>query len=59
MINARVSIPKPSNESVMSYAPGSPEKLLLKDQLRTQIGESVEIPLIIGGEDVTTGDIGR
>ena len=59
MINARVSVPIPSNEPVLSYAPGSPEKLALKDQLRALMDESIEIPLVIGGQDVTTGDLGR
>ena len=59
MINARVSVPIPSNEPVLSYAPGSPEKLALKDQLRALTEESIEIPLVIGGRDVTTGDLAR
>ena len=59
MINARVSVPTPRNESILSYAPGSPEKLALKEQLRAFSDEAIEIPLIIGGGDVTTGDLGR
>ena len=59
MINARVSVPTPRNEPILSYAPGSPEKLALKEQLRAFSDEAIEIPLIIGGVDVTTGDLGR
>ena len=59
MINARVSVPTPRNEPILSYAPGSPEKLALKEQLRAFSDEAIEIPLLIGGGDVTTGDLGR
>ena len=59
MINARVSVPTPSNEPILNYMPGSPEKLALKDQLRAFADEAIEIPLIIGGTEVTTGDLGR
>ena len=59
MINARVSVPTPRNEPILSYAPGSPEKLALKQQLQAFSDDAIEIPLIIGGGDVTTGDLGR
>ena len=55
MNNARVTVPTPGNEPVLSYAPGSPEKAALKSQLGTFAAGSVEIPLIIGGREVTTG----
>ncbi len=58
MNNARVTVPTPGNEPVLSYAPGSPEKAALKSQLGTFAAGSVEIPLIIGGREVTTGDLG-
>ena len=58
MINARVTIPTPSNEPVLSYAPGSAEKHVLKKQLTALVRDSIEIPLIIGGQKVTTGDLG-
>jgi len=59
MHNARVTVPTPRNEPVMSYLPGSSEKAALKAQLDTFTADPVEIPLIIGGRDVTTGDLGR
>ncbi|HEX6249935.1 MAG TPA: L-glutamate gamma-semialdehyde dehydrogenase [Gemmatimonadaceae bacterium] len=49
-------VPEPVNEPVKSYAPGSPERAALKERLRTMAGERVEIPLVIGGERVRTGD---
>ena len=58
MNNARVTVPPPRNEPVLSYAPGSPEKAALKAQLDAFAAGSVEIPLIIGGREVTTGDLG-
>ncbi len=57
MLNARVSVPTPRNESVLAYAPGSPEKRALKQQLAEFAGSQLEIPLIIGGKDVETGDV--
>ncbi len=58
MINARVTVPTPINEPVLSYAPGSLEKQALKAQLKQFASTSIEIPLVIGGREVTTGDLG-
>ncbi len=44
------------NEPVRSYAPGSPERVELKAELERIQGERIELPLVIGGKDVTTGD---
>ena len=54
MLNARVSVPTPRNESVLAYAPGSPEKRALKQQLAEFAGSQLEVPLISGGKDVET-----
>ena len=59
MNNARVQVPTPVNEPVLSYAPGSPERQVLTAHLAEVAGTQVEIPLIIGGADVTTGDLGQ
>ena len=58
-MNSSVTVPEPRNEPVLDYAPGSPEKRALKTQLDRFAGDCLEIPLIIGGQDVTTGDCGR
>ncbi len=58
MNNARVTVPTPLNEPVLSYAPGSPEKTAIKAQLDAFGTALVEIPLVIGGRDVATGDVG-
>jgi 1-pyrroline-5-carboxylate dehydrogenase len=57
MTNGIINVPKPYNEPVLGYAPGSPEKKALKDQLRKMLGEQLEIPLIIGGKEVKSGDL--
>jgi 1-pyrroline-5-carboxylate dehydrogenase len=46
--------PKPHNEPVKDYAPGSPERAELQKRLRELERERIEIPLVIGGKDVTT-----
>ncbi len=56
-MNAIVKVPRPSTEPVYSYAPGRPEKEALKAQLNKFLGESMEFPLIIGGKEVTTGNL--
>ena len=50
-------IPPAVNEPIRSYAPGSPEKLALKERLSTMANERVDIPLIIDGRDVRTGEL--
>jgi 1-pyrroline-5-carboxylate dehydrogenase len=56
MPNGIVPIPTPVNEPVRSYAPGSAEKVTLKAKLDEMLGEQVEIPLVIGGKEVRTGN---
>ncbi len=47
---------KPVNEPVRDYAPGSPEREEVRRRLDQMQGERIELPLVIGGEDVTTGN---
>jgi len=49
-------VPSPVNEPVKAYAPGSPEKAEVKARLRQMAGETIEIPLVIGGREVRTGE---
>ena len=51
------SPPRPSNEPVLSYAPGTPERAALKAELERMSSEVVEVPLIIGGREVRTGKL--
>jgi 1-pyrroline-5-carboxylate dehydrogenase len=48
-------IPAITNETNLMYAPGSAEKKALKDQLGKMGQTPIEIPLRIGGKNVTTG----
>jgi 1-pyrroline-5-carboxylate dehydrogenase len=48
--------PKPTNEPVRDYAPGSPEREELRRRLDQMQSERIEAPLVIGGEDVTTAN---
>ncbi len=57
--NAVINIPEPVNEPILNYAPGSPERAALKKALDTMAGEKLEIPLIIGGKEVRTGNMGK
>jgi 1-pyrroline-5-carboxylate dehydrogenase len=47
--------PPAYNESVREYAPGSPERASLQLRLEQMRSERLELPLVIGGKDVTTG----
>jgi 1-pyrroline-5-carboxylate dehydrogenase len=49
-------VPPPVNDPNRSYAPGSPERIELKARLAAMAGERIDIPLVIGGKDVYTGD---
>ena len=49
--------PPPRNEPVNDYLPGSPERASLKRRLDQMRNERLEIPLVIGGKDVTTGEL--
>jgi 1-pyrroline-5-carboxylate dehydrogenase len=59
MSNAIYQTPFPDNEPVLNYAPGSPERESLKKRLDEMAAEVVDIPLIIGGKEVRTGDTGN
>src|SRR5215510_14200957 len=54
--NGHRRIPPPINEPVRGYAHGSPERGSLKSRLDAMAREKIQIPLVIGGQDVTTSD---
>jgi 1-pyrroline-5-carboxylate dehydrogenase len=56
MIDAGVVPPAPVNEPVLAYAPGSAERAALKAELAKQSAEVVDVPMVIGGREVRTGD---
>ena len=47
--------PTPANEPVLSYAPGSPEKLALKKALESLKKKTLDIPMYINGKAIRTG----
>jgi 1-pyrroline-5-carboxylate dehydrogenase len=49
--------PEPVNEPVRSYVPGSPERASLRRRLEEMRGRRLELPCVIGGEEVRTGRI--
>lgn len=59
MNNAIYSIQRPLNEPVLTYAPGTPERAELMKELKRLSSEKIEIPLIINGKPVTTGQTGK
>lgn len=58
-MNSRVQAPRPVNEPVLSYAPGSPERAALQAALADHASSEIEIPLIIDGKEVRTGSMGQ
>jgi 1-pyrroline-5-carboxylate dehydrogenase len=59
MSNRIVPVPKPANEPILAYGPGSAEKAALKAELKRMLSEETEIPLIIGGKEVRTGSTAK
>ena len=47
----------PVNEPILSYSPGSDERIEIQAELDRQMKEVIEIPCIINGEEVFTGNI--
>jgi len=56
MANAIYNVPLPPNEPVKNYAPGSPERAALKSKLEELQKQQIDIPIIIGGKEIRTGD---
>lgn len=59
MNNAIYNFREPANEPVLSYLPGSRERLLLEKELEEQFSNTIDIPLIIGGKEIRTGKTGK
>ncbi|MFK5925705.1 MAG: L-glutamate gamma-semialdehyde dehydrogenase [Desulfuromusa sp.] len=57
--NAGIKIPFPQNEPILSYAPGTAERQKIKVALEELKSKQIEIPLIIGGKEVRTGNLAK
>lgn len=56
MANAAFRIPKPINEPIKGYGPGSPEKLALKGAIKLTKNNPIEIPVVIGDKEFRSGN---
>lgn len=59
MNNSIITFPTPANEPVKSYLAGSPERVALEKELERQSNIVVDIPIIIGGKEIRTGNTGK
>ena len=50
---------KAVNEPILSFAAGSPERASLQAKYDEMAAQTIEIPLIIGGKEIKTGDTGN
>ncbi len=51
--------PTPVNEPIKSYAPGSAEAVSLKKRLDSMSQEVLDVPIIIAGEEIRSGNTGQ
>ena len=58
MDNAIINFPIPANEPVKAYLEGSPERIALDAELERQYNTVLDIPIIIGGKEIRTGNTG-
>lgn len=54
MTKGYFNIPVAKNEPIKSYAPGSAERAELKEMLNDLRSKELELPMIIGGKEITT-----
>ena len=57
-MSGNFKVPQPVNDPVRAYLPGSPERQSIKQRLAEMSSETIDIPLLIGGKEVRTGDTG-
>jgi 1-pyrroline-5-carboxylate dehydrogenase len=50
------NVPKPCNEPVLSYAPGTKERSEVKAMLSQMRGQLVDIPMFIDGQEIRTNN---
>ena len=52
------SIRNAVNEPIKDYLDGSPEKISLKQKISELKSKTIDIPIIINGEEIKTNDLG-
>jgi 1-pyrroline-5-carboxylate dehydrogenase len=55
MSNANYIVPQAVNETVLNYAPGSPERATLQKALAEARAKVKDVPMYINGEEIRTG----
>ena len=56
MANGKFEIPFPENDPIRGYEPGSRDKEILKKRLKELKSQTLDIPIIIGGKEIRTGN---
>lgn len=59
MNNSLFGFEQPLNEPIRPYEPGSDDRSLLKKEMQFLSSQEIEIPLIIGGKEIRTGNLGK
>ncbi len=59
MVNAKFNLNLPSNETIKSYTSGTSEREDIKIKLKELKSRQIEIPIIIGGKEIKTGNLGQ
>ncbi|MCL2405877.1 MAG: L-glutamate gamma-semialdehyde dehydrogenase [Defluviitaleaceae bacterium] len=59
MSNAIFTVPTPTNEPVLTYAPNTPEREAVLAELKRQAATVMDIPLVIGGKEIHTPKKGQ
>jgi 1-pyrroline-5-carboxylate dehydrogenase len=54
MYSGFYSVPKPYNDPIKSYAPGTPERAEVKEELKRLRSMEIDVPMVIGGQRITT-----
>ena len=54
MYNSLPKLDPPRNEPVRPYRPGDEQTASLRKRLATMREETIEVPLIVGGEEIRT-----
>ena len=59
MNNAIFTFSSPENEPILQYRKGSSEREQILAELNRQSNQVIDIPLIIGGKEIRTGNTGK